>query len=81
MEWYPVETAPTDGTRILLYRPGSYVTWAMIVIGNFDDDRYAARPKPYWTHDLERLLGKLDARKTPPTHWMPLPEAPNDETY
>ena len=74
-EWQPIETAPKD-ERILLYRPSSY-PWASVVFGKFDSDRYAKKPRPYWSHDLERIAGVKDARDAPPTHWQPLPAPPS----
>jgi hypothetical protein len=72
--WQPIETAPQDGTRILLWRAGH------VICGRFDPDRRAAKPRPYWTHDAEFLLGKLDARATAPTHWQPLPAPPETKS-
>lgn len=76
MEWQPIETAPKDGTRVLLFRPSQYPS-ATVVAGNFDSDRYASKPRPYWTHDLEILWSRTEARKCQPTHWMPLPKPPS----
>jgi len=72
-EWQDISTVPRNGTRIMLYRNGHYV------FGNWDDDRHAAKPRPYWSHDSERIFGTVDARKNPPTHWRPLPPAPRSE--
>jgi hypothetical protein len=71
--WQPIETAPKDGTRVMLYRPGQDP-----VFGRWNSDRFASKPKPFWDHDLIRLHGMLDARKNPPTHWQPLPDPPAD---
>src|SRR6185312_687271 len=65
--WRPIETAPQDGSRILLLRNGR------IVCGNWNDDRYARKPRPYWSHDQERAFGTVDTRQCQPTHWQPLP--------
>ena len=73
MEWQPIETAPKNAD-ILLYCPRRGV-----VCGRWSDERYATKPKPYWTHDRERLFGVRETREDQPTHWMPLPEAPNVE--
>lgn len=69
-EWQPIETAPRDGRRVLLYWDGH------VVCGNWDEDRYANRPRPYWRHDMERIFGIRALRATPPTHWRPLPAPP-----
>jgi uncharacterized C2H2 Zn-finger protein len=75
--WRPIATAPKDGTEVLLYCPKRGTT----VRGRWSDERYANKPRPYWTHDRERIWGKLDTRADQPTHWMPLPPPPeaNDE--
>ena len=74
-EWHPIETAPKDGTRVLLYRPGGWAS-TRVVVGSYSDERYHPRPRPYWTHDLERVEGKAITRQNQPTRWMPLPEPP-----
>jgi hypothetical protein len=67
--WQPIETAPKD-RRILLY-------WNdIIVCGHFDDDRYANKPRPYWSNDLKMTFSATQVRRNPPSHWMELPEAP-----
>lgn len=74
MKWQPIETAPKDGTTILL-ASGKYVLtgywetdpgWAWKFDGpcwgicEVEDDYYSVYKFPDW-----------------PTHWMPLPEPPN----
>ena len=76
-KWQPIETAPRDGTRVLLFRQ-SHITGAQIVFGRWNDDRFRPRPRPYWTHDLERVWGVTEAREAQPTHWMPPPEPPKE---
>jgi hypothetical protein len=64
--WQDIETAPKDGTRILLGSPGNEP-----VIGCWVSDSFAhgdeASDLPY---------GRLTDPRWVPTHWMPLPEAP-----
>lgn len=57
--WQPIETAPKDGTRILL--------WISVGIA-----------MPYaW--EGERWIGDdYPLNMAYPTHWMPLPDAPNE---
>lgn len=76
-DWQPIETAPRD-RRILLLRPTADFDWAKIIVGRFEDDRFATKPKPYWAHDLERLEGKRSTKANQPTHWMPLPAPPTE---
>lgn len=77
--WQPIETAPKTprngesfAPRILLLRRDGLVR-----IGRWIDDRYAKRrPRPFWSDDdMYRVQW---ARKNPPTHWMPLPEPPEE---
>ena len=74
-EWQPIETAPKD-ERIILFRPDSY-DWAQIIIGKFDDDKYAKKPRPYWSHERQKVTGIQEAREHQPTHWKPLPVKPD----
>lgn len=76
--WQPIATAPKDGTEVLISghafnHPGRgrYVTTA---IWCADD---------LWRHE-DDIMNYLDDDQPcggchPPTHWMPLPEAPKDE--
>lgn len=67
-EWQPIETAPKDGTHVLIYVPGSRrlvceAWWAM---------PYEAAPAAqcWWQTADYRVLPEHAA------HWMPLPEPP-----
>ena len=73
MNWQPIETAPKD-REILLACPKRGV-----VRGKWDDNRYAKHPRPYWSHDRERIWGTLACRRDQPTHWMELPDMPNTQ--
>lgn len=75
--WRPIETAPKDGTRILLIKVGwdtyegrlghtNYVWWG--VIG------YWSEEWGNWNDGVEPS-GLAD-----PTHWMPLPEPPTPDS-
>ena len=68
MDWQPIETAPKDGTKIIL--------------GQFDKtkDRYGRVRVDYW-HKVSDAgsysgWGEFNNRFWPPTHWMPLPAPP-----
>lgn len=62
-EWMPIETAPKDGTRVLLYRGGFAESMAVAWFScmEFNDDCWIP------------MNGSVFPE---PTHWMPLPEPP-----
>ena len=71
MKWQPIETAPKDGTYILLAGPSGYYTTPLRV----SVCRYAPvfRPRQPWVdHADDSFTDGGDA----PTHWMPLSEPP-----
>jgi len=71
MEWQPIETAPKD-KRIILFC--SII--GKSVFGYYNTDRHAKTPRPYWSHDLERMYGVLHVRRDQPTHWGYPPDDP-----
>jgi hypothetical protein len=74
-DWKPIETAPKDGTHILLYP----TRWTGISadVGVFDHDKYAKRPRPYWRRRGSNSV--TDDRGLAPTHWQHLPPPPITE--
>ncbi|UNY40271.1 hypothetical protein KLEP181_gp30 [Paracoccus phage vB_PmaP_KLEP18-1] len=69
--WQPIETAPKDGTLILMFWPESVNNRTLghvISTGSIDDD--------WWDVDNWTAGKILDEGATKPTHWMPLPPAP-----
>jgi hypothetical protein len=69
--WQPIETAPKDQDVLL------YCKARGVVRGRWEDCYFARKPRPYWTNDREALFGVSGTRNDQPTHWMPLPPAPN----
>jgi hypothetical protein len=76
-EWQPIETAPKDGTLVLLYGPCGWDTNVdeyddkMVRVGSYEEffDKYV------WLSDTanpyqDRILA---------THWMPLPNPPKEQ--
>lgn len=79
MEWHPIETAPKDGTVVLVFPPTWKGKGRTASVAKWDDDKYAKKPRPYWSRD--DALGQVTAsRNTPPTHWMPMPPPPSNDT-
>lgn len=86
--WLPIETAPKDGTELLAWREDAgvfIVRWTaplyfmsdseINVVSEGGDDTGWLEQEDWFFADFvsgDRLEGDLV-----PTHWMPLPEAPN----
>jgi hypothetical protein len=71
--WQPIETAPKDGTYVLVYP----ATWGGMScsVAQWAEDKYAKTPRPFWTR-LDDLGKVTISRQKPPTHWQPLPQPP-----
>jgi len=65
-EWQPIETAPKDGTPILLGIAGPHY-WPRSAWWCLDEERWVV-------HKGGRFSAWFDI---PPTHWMPLPSPPD----
>jgi hypothetical protein len=74
-DWRPIETAPHDGTRVLVLIPPGADGRRSVEIAAWDDERFNKRPHPFWAWE-RRFLGVATMKDMPPTHWMPLPEVP-----
>lgn len=67
MTWQPIESAPRDGTDILVYRPRAHEHGdAAITVAKTTD-----RPRPS-PHGIQHYTDRAHH----PTHWMPLPAPP-----
>ena len=82
-EWQPIETAPRDGTAILLFIPDGYTLCGLtdgVVIGHWSA---ADLPADAPEHDDNWYQLNQDGGfpcDILPTHWMPLPEPPGKES-
>jgi len=76
-QWQPIETAPKDGTEILLYRPLAGKTHDPI-IGIY---RGVPRDNGCWEETIPPGMSgeNYTSGFCKPTHWMPLPTAPAGE--
>jgi hypothetical protein len=73
MNWQPIETAPKDGTDVLVM----YMHIETQVVHNafFNVDDPGEEPA-WWSYDKSEVSRiRLDGFMTP-THWMPLPAPP-----
>ena len=70
MDWQPIETAPRDGTLILVCTRGYQRIRSMMT--TFWSEASAKRfgAKFGWYHEGDGAIT--------PTHWMPLPAPPKD---
>ena len=66
MEWQPIETAPKDGTSILIYAEDS------VIEAYFSDDLNEWSPVTLDCHGC----GCCGMDYPTPEYWMPLPDAP-----
>lgn len=72
-EWQPIETAPRD-VPVLGWFPLTGER-AKTYVMHWNDDSYAKNPRPLW--DVHGWIWPRSAlRACQPTHWMPLPSAP-----
>lgn len=62
--WQPIETAPTDGTVVL-------VLCGDLASRDFSDTVFLVYYNEHWCDNTDAL-----PLYTEPTHWMPLPEPP-----
>ena len=65
MDWQLIETAPRDGTAVLVYLYGGQIDIATWTIAH-------RQSKPMWIDYFYKDC-------CVPTHWMPLPEGPKDK--
>lgn len=68
--WQPIETAPRDGTSILILYNGCAIEacWECVEYGDWESWSESV----YWWSSELNCLDDGDE----PTHWMPLPAAP-----
>ncbi len=71
MTWQPIETAPKDGTPVLLLYDQEAIQghWS-------ETDTHGGEWKPIWLS--VHGCGCCGSDDKPPTHWMPLPEPPDE---
>lgn len=69
MSWQPIETAPKDGTYVLLLGDSGYTTTPYRVAVGCWIEGY----RDFWiNHSNDAFTDDGE----PPTHWMPLPDPP-----
>ena len=72
MEWKPIETAPKDGTEILITDGRDMIVACWTKNGRSFRDESFGEKADGWSAPLDGYVGGLDDA----THWMPLPDLP-----
>ena len=65
MQWMPIDTAPKDGSKVLIHQAGS------VVIARFVESLGVWRTDD---HDDYAMFFECD-----PSHWMALPDPPKED--
>lgn len=85
-EWEPIETAPKDGTQVLVYAPigMSIAAWSQDTRGPGVSGHVQTPGWIGWANgdeidDEGWDTGHGFALQLEPTHWMPLPAPPKDQ--
>lgn len=73
MKWQPIESAPQDGTSILVF-----VNNEQYVVSWIDPDYFpdGDRTPSCWWYVADGKYGPYPLRGHSPTHWMRLPKPP-----
>lgn len=86
--WQPIETAPRDGTQILVWRMGHLWIASWRSYWTLEDMRWVVR-QPDSSRPAEAgsviSIGPPTELETAvgisgPTHWMPLPDPPTEDS-
>lgn len=73
-QWQPIETAPKDGSKILIFCDGKVLMTSWYV--HYSGGQPSRTREPEW--EQSEMYGGFGGYMGPlrPTHWMPLPEPP-----
>jgi hypothetical protein len=76
--WQPIETAPKDGTLVLLFTKRK--EYSRVQIGSFREDDFVPGEPMFFADDYDDFsTGYCSTPLDDATHWMPLPEHPPSE--
>ncbi len=82
--WQPIESAPRDGTDILLVKADAVVPritvgcWDASFHTEWDEEAEDTVYRGAWTDYGVESWGYEEYQELHPTHWMPLPAPPAD---
>lgn len=71
-EWQPIETAPMDGSFVVLY--GYFEKTFGVINDNPHEFRLGK-----WNNNFEEWVDSWDVGGFPATHWKPLPQPPKGQ--
>lgn len=74
MTWQPIETAPRDGTWVLVYEPREYEP--RVHVAHWGTPEWHGGPSTWVTMALGPNPDTYNADDA--SHWMPLPPPPSD---
>jgi hypothetical protein len=73
--WQPIETAPRDGTLVLLFI--RHREYTRIEIGSFREDEFVPGEPMFFADDYDDFsVGYCSTPLNDASHWMALPEPP-----
>ena len=72
-KWQPIETAPRDGSEIIIATRGGYVSQAWF---SEQAQAFCLLPLAYLAYADPEDLPIVTPNIVNPTHWMPLPPPP-----
>ena len=78
MQWQPIETAPRDGTRVLLVTKYKLVCEAFYSTPE-KHIKGGSPPQYGWCTSYNEDDPFYNSYEENPTHWMPLPTPPQDQ--
>ena len=70
-KWQPMDSAPRDGTQILLLIKRTTGTRRSVEMGRYEADNHSKNPRPYWVRLTSEYVGEM--RSNQPLAWMALP--------
>lgn len=74
MDWQPIETAPKDGTTVLLFSNKNGLNWNVVGYGFWEGGEDII--SGWISFGFTEPAGNLGLAA--PSHWMPLPAPPKD---
>lgn len=77
--WQPIETAPKDGSRILLWTDTRALADQTYIETICDGEHFAVAQIGVWERCYDGSIGWSIERIGEATHWMPLPPPPGSE--